>query len=237
MAQTLWVRKCLCMLNMQAMNCENCGRPLSSAIAECKHCAAVRRGIPVFAYDPSVVHIPNEGPYTCPACHKHFEKCKSVLVPEKAPWWRFQQSGLACPHCGARLRWERITRSSPQWLAFHAIAIGSSYALLSGAAISPIEAAAHWFPVYGMWLRLGILCNAIYLTFAGEYPLQPYAKGGYFVEAWSQPPGVDNRWWPLGATTVFLALSFFMPVAWIYVFWLVLLGICIISTLGFVIVR
>ena len=212
------------------MNCENCGRPLTSAYAECRHCALERRGIPTFSYDPAVVPVPDAGAYACPACGKHFDKCKSVLVPEKAPWWRFQKPGLACPHCDTRLRWERRRRSSHLRLLLQAVAIASCCVLLSGKA----EAAESLFPGHAVWLSVGNIGVFIYLVFAGEHALLPYEGDGHFVEAWTERPKAPNRFWSIGIFELLLSVQLMLPSAWMMYYWVMVLVLGVAAVVGFV---
>ena len=166
------------------MNCENCGRLLKSADAECIHCAADLRRSPAFTYAVDPADIADEGPYACPACGKHFEQRVEVLLPATAPWWRIQNNVLGCPHCKTALRWVRHSEPSREFLWWQRVTVGALMGALMTLGSAGRLAVELWWP--GQMLLVGGL---LFMVFAVVLSL-----GGFSQDAYRQPPKGDGHY-------------------------------------------
>ena len=207
------------------MNCENCGRPLKSADAECEHCAAELRRSPAYTYSPDPADLADAGPYTCPACSKHFEGCVAVLFPAVAPWWRMQRNALGCPHCKTPLRWVSSYRPSKAIRMWQSAMAGVLLGLLVTLGSAGVRAIQFWWPnkPEGPLAMMAFAVSFFVLCFGG-YPQNPYRqlpKGeGHFVTA-----STKDEWGPdfssyvvalvLTASVLLLSPKHGMPYVWL----------------------
>ena len=163
-----------------------------------------KRGIPTFSYDPAVVPVPDAGSYTCPVCSKRFDECVEVLVPAKAPWWRFQRNALGCPHCKTALQW--VNQYPPnrglQW--FRSVVIGTLMGVLMSMANAGKAAIRFWWPGAVDTVAAVVFCIGGLALLLAVVTQDPHAKkppfghaGGRYVAASSSPalPQQFVAWW------------------------------------------
>lgn len=166
------------------MNCENCGRPLQSAGAECEYCTAEFGRSRTFIHRFDSAARADEGPYVCPACHKRFEERVEVLLPASAPWWRIQSNALGCPHCKMALRWRTQSDPSTRLHWWELVVLGALMGALMNLGKAGRVAIDYWWP--GQLLIVG---GSLFVIFAAMLTL-----GGFWQDLHRRSPKGDGHY-------------------------------------------
>lgn len=110
-------------VNNVKFKCDSCHCLLPTADSVCTSCdKKLIHSAFTFEQDKFFTPLHNLGGI-CPVCNNHSQRFDSILIPEKAPWYKFQKDAPRCPVCKTILRRKYETKAFKQiyvslWLTF-----------------------------------------------------------------------------------------------------------------------